>query len=99
MGHLPAKEKEAALQEAEVLRQMSHSNIVTCHESFIEGDKLYIVMDYADGGDLAKAIQRRRETARPFSEVVRFLYSPHYFPHLPYITTIILLSFPQIHRR
>ena len=28
---------------------MTHSNITTYIESFIEGDKLYIVMEYADG--------------------------------------------------
>ena len=35
--------------EAQVLHQMTHSNITTYIESFIEGDKLYIVMEYADG--------------------------------------------------
>jgi NIMA (never in mitosis gene a)-related kinase len=50
---------------------MHHSNIVTYVESFVENDKLYIVMEHADGGDLAKAIERRRLARRPLSEVVR----------------------------
>lgn len=55
----------------DVVGQMHHSNIVTYVESFVEREKLYIVMDYADGGDLAKAIERRRLARRPLSEVVR----------------------------
>lgn len=49
---------------------MSHSNIVTYVERFIEDDKLYIVMEHADGGDLSKTIERRRTQRRPFTEIV-----------------------------
>lgn len=50
--------------------QLHHSNIVSHIESFIEGSKLHIVMDYADGGDLAAAIERRRNQRKHFTEVV-----------------------------
>jgi serine/threonine protein kinase len=30
-------------------------------ESFVENSKLYIVMEYADGGDLAGAIKRQKQ--------------------------------------
>jgi len=49
---------------------MSHSNIVTYVERFVESGKLYIIMDYADGGDLSKAIEKRRLARRPFGEMV-----------------------------
>ena len=40
---------------------MHHSNIAMYIESFIEGSRLYIVMEHADGGDLSGAITRRKE--------------------------------------
>jgi NIMA (never in mitosis gene a)-related kinase len=53
--------------------QLHHSNIVRCVESFVEEEKLLIVMEYADGGDLGAAIERRRNQRRHFSEVVSTL--------------------------
>lgn len=57
-----------ALQEIEVLRSLSHPNIIGYFESFLEGARLCIVMEYADGGDLAAAINRRREANQKFYE-------------------------------
>lgn len=60
IGHLKEAEQVAAKNEAEVLNQLSHSNITMYVESFVEASKLYIVMEYADGGDLSASIQRRK---------------------------------------
>jgi len=71
IGHLSNKEKEASVAEATVLSKMHHSNICAYVESFLNqprNDVLYIVMDYADGGDLSSAVERRKKTKRPFSE-------------------------------
>lgn len=68
VGHLPAAGQEAAKREAEVLAQLSHSNVIMYVESFVEGPSLFIIMDYADGGDLASAIARRKEKQNPFTE-------------------------------
>jgi serine/threonine protein kinase len=60
--------KEALLteQEATLLKRLQHPNIVSFWESFVTSNSLYIVMEYADGGDLdhyikgyAKAVPRR----------------------------------------
>ena len=54
-----------------VLASMHHSNICSYVESFLNAPKndiLYIVMDYADGGDLSGAISRRKKARRPFTE-------------------------------
>lgn len=48
---LSKKEQAEATNEAMVLAKMKHPNIVTYKESFGENDNLYIVMDYADGGE------------------------------------------------
>lgn len=60
LAPLRADEIPLAKAEAEVLKNMNHSNITTCIESFVEGRKLYIVMENADGGDLFSAIESRR---------------------------------------
>lgn len=46
---LSSDQQEGALQEANLLRTMSHPHIVTYRESFIEGDTLYIIMEYCQG--------------------------------------------------
>ncbi|NWR31155.1 NEK5 kinase, partial [Tachuris rubrigastra] len=53
---MPGKEKEASQKEAILLAKMKHANIVTFYASLQEKNKLYIVMEYCDGGDLMKRI-------------------------------------------
>lgn len=68
IGHLKPAEQQAAKNEAEVLHQMNHSNITTYVESFVENSKLYIVMEFADGGDLSSAVQKRKAEHNPWTE-------------------------------
>ncbi|XP_010075745.1 PREDICTED: serine/threonine-protein kinase Nek5-like, partial [Pterocles gutturalis] len=53
---MPVKEKEACQKEVILLAKMKHANIVTFYASLQEKNKLYIVMEYCDGGDLMKRI-------------------------------------------
>ncbi|KAH0786408.1 CAMK family protein kinase [Histomonas meleagridis] len=62
---LSPKDREDALKEAKVLSSLKHPYIVEYTESFQERGCLYIVMGYADGGDLAKKIEAAR---KPFAE-------------------------------
>ena len=57
-----------AKKEAEVLRSLSHSNVCGFFDMFVEAKKLFIVMEYADGGDLAAAIERKRRRREFFTE-------------------------------
>ena len=68
VGHMKESEQLSAKKEAEVLSQMQHSNITMYIESFVEGSKLYIVMEFADGGDLSYAIANRKKTDRYWQE-------------------------------
>lgn len=58
-----------ARREADVLRSLAHVNIVGFVESFLEVDKLCIVMEFADGGDLHDAVRQRRDLGGHFAEV------------------------------
>ncbi|KFP80625.1 Serine/threonine-protein kinase Nek5, partial [Acanthisitta chloris] len=53
---MPVKEKEASQKEVILLAKMKHENIVAFYASLQEKNKLYIVMEYCDGGDLMKRI-------------------------------------------
>ncbi|XP_030056298.1 serine/threonine-protein kinase Nek5 isoform X2 [Microcaecilia unicolor] len=57
---MPLKEKEASRKEVTLLAKMKHPNIVTFYASFEEKNKLCIVMEYCDGGDLMRRINMQR---------------------------------------
>uniref|UniRef100_A0A671FZ38 non-specific serine/threonine protein kinase n=1 Tax=Rhinolophus ferrumequinum TaxID=59479 RepID=A0A671FZ38_RHIFE len=57
---MPIQEKEASKKEVILLAKMKHPNIVTFFNSFQENNRLFIVMEYCDGGDLMKRINRQR---------------------------------------
>ncbi|XP_076769998.1 serine/threonine-protein kinase Nek5 isoform X2 [Arvicanthis niloticus] len=54
------KEKEASKNEVILLAKIKHPNIVTFFSSFQENSRLFIVMEYCDGGDLMQRIRRHR---------------------------------------
>uniref|UniRef100_A0A2K5ZEA7 non-specific serine/threonine protein kinase n=1 Tax=Mandrillus leucophaeus TaxID=9568 RepID=A0A2K5ZEA7_MANLE len=57
---MPIQEKEASKKEVILLAKMKHPNIVAFFNSFQENSRLFIVMEYCDGGDLMKRINRQR---------------------------------------
>ena len=52
ISKMSRREKDDARNEITVLSQMKHPNIVSYQGSFEEAGKLFILMDYCDGGDL-----------------------------------------------
>jgi len=57
----PSAQREA-LTEVKVLAGFSHPNIVGYCDAFINDRTLHIVMEFADGGDLAAAIRQRKDS-------------------------------------
>jgi Serine/threonine protein kinase len=53
MKHIKLKHQKEALKEAQILRRVRHPNIIRYYTSFVEDEHLYIIMEYAEGGDLA----------------------------------------------
>ncbi|WP_336208661.1 serine/threonine-protein kinase [Nonomuraea sp. LPB2021202275-12-8] len=47
------------VQERNVMRTLRHPNIVTMRDFVIEGERLALVMDFVEGGDLRGLVQRR----------------------------------------
>mmetsp|Transcript_1023 Transcript_1023/g.2561 ORF Transcript_1023/g.2561 Transcript_1023/m.2561 type:complete len:795 (-) Transcript_1023:164-2548(-) len=62
------KRRKDAFAESQLLRTLSHRNIVACTDVFQDEEMMYIVMEYADGGDLSKRIQMQKAENRCFSE-------------------------------
>lgn len=58
LSKLPESEKRDTLKEAKILEALRHPNIIRFREVYkTKRGKLCIVMDYADGGDLAKRVK------------------------------------------
>eukprot|EP00929_Paragymnodinium_shiwhaense_P112192 TRINITY_DN80451_c0_g1_i1.p1 TRINITY_DN80451_c0_g1~~TRINITY_DN80451_c0_g1_i1.p1 ORF type:complete len:1414 (-),score=424.63 TRINITY_DN80451_c0_g1_i1:259-4500(-) len=68
LSHMSSKEREATKAEAELLQILSHPCVVAYIDSFLEGSRLYIVMEYADGGDLATKIRDAKDDEQKFKE-------------------------------
>jgi NIMA (never in mitosis gene a)-related kinase 1/4/5 len=75
-GKLSKKEQKLTEQEAALLRNLHHPNIVQFWDSFINSSTLHIVMEFADGGDLDTYIKNyiRKNGGRemPEQQVLNF---------------------------
>ncbi|XP_019121873.2 serine/threonine-protein kinase Nek4 isoform X3 [Larimichthys crocea] len=67
------RERRAAEQEAQLLSQLRHPNIVTYRESW-EGDdcQLYIAMGFCEGGDLYHRLKQQKGELLPERQVVEW---------------------------
>lgn len=50
--HVKQKHQAEALKEAQILSKVHHNNIIRYYNSFVEENHLYIIMEFAEGGDL-----------------------------------------------
>ena len=48
------------MNEVNILKKVDHNNIIRYYGSFISANYLYIVMEYAEGGDLQRLIRNYR---------------------------------------
>ncbi|RNF07943.1 putative serine/threonine-protein kinase [Trypanosoma conorhini] len=75
LGMKPA-ERESAKHEIDVLRTLHHPNITRYVDHYERNGSLYIVMEYANGGDLYTKIRNRRGARFTETEIL------HYFSQL-----------------
>ena len=74
LSRSPLKEQKASKNEVRVLQALTHPHIVAYHDSFVSAGpraddaKLFILMEWASGGDLGSLISRRKQTGKRFSE-------------------------------
>ena len=57
---LNEKEKEMSEQEGKILLKLKHPNIINCYGFYYEKDKIIILIEYAEGGDLFNKIENQK---------------------------------------
>jgi len=68
LHYMNAKAQKEAQQEVVLLRAVQHKNIIRYYSSFFERGALYIIMEYAEGGDLQQLLRRNRSARKHFAE-------------------------------
>lgn len=68
MDIMDPDDREAYINEIEILQTLDHPNIIQYLDSFVENGELYIVMELAELGDLARLINRARDRDQPLGE-------------------------------
>eukprot|EP01012_Entosiphon_sulcatum_P067632 TRINITY_DN9740_c0_g1_i1.p1 TRINITY_DN9740_c0_g1~~TRINITY_DN9740_c0_g1_i1.p1 ORF type:complete len:388 (-),score=88.43 TRINITY_DN9740_c0_g1_i1:165-1328(-) len=61
LGQLTERDRRNAFQEAEILQRCRHPNIIAFVDAFTHSNVLYIIQEYADGGDLLRAINAQAQ--------------------------------------
>eukprot|EP00741_Cyanophora_paradoxa_P022086 tig00021434_g21321.t1 len=68
MKHLNPQQQRECIAEVANMRVLRHPNIIHYYNSFVEDQALYIVMEYAEGGDLQQSLNRQLASQRIFDE-------------------------------
>jgi len=68
------KEREEAVNEIRLLASVRHPYIIGYYEAFCEGDKIYIITEYAEAGDLSRKIKRYKARNQAFDEEMIWSY-------------------------
>ena len=69
------KERKSAECEVEFLRVITGPTIIKFTESFIENQNIYILMEYAEGGNLSELIAKTKAEKKRFSEDQILMYT------------------------
>eukprot|EP00347_Sterkiella_histriomuscorum_P005663 403355737 len=69
-GKMSDKEKQQLVSEVNILRELKHPNIVRYYDRIIdkESAKIFIVMEYCEGGDMAALIKKHKREKQYVSE-------------------------------
>ena len=69
-GQMTEKEKEQIVTEVNILRELKHPNIVRYYDRIIDKkqSKIYIIMEYCEGGDISQLIKRCKKSNEYIAE-------------------------------
>lgn len=91
-GKMSEKEKLQLVSEVNILRELKNPHVVRYYERYVDKEqcKIYIVMEYCEGGDLGSLIKRCRKEGklldeeiiwRFFTQISLALHECHTFKH------------------
>ncbi|KAL0271844.1 UNVERIFIED_CONTAM: hypothetical protein PYX00_008810 [Menopon gallinae] len=72
MIELTASERQLAFNEVQMLRILSHPNIISYYRSFEKDGMLLIEMEYADGGTLARFLSQQLQPIKEIDIILMF---------------------------
>ena len=69
-SHMTEKEKEQIVTEVNILQELNHPNIVKYYDRIIDkkNSKIYIIMEYCEGGDISQLISKCKKNGEYISE-------------------------------
>ena len=70
LAKMSPQARESALSEANILSSLKHTNIIRYRGCTHQKKMLYILMDYADGGDLGKIIANKKRGSFPEEQIL-----------------------------
>ena len=68
LNHLNPRQQVECYREVSILKKVDHKNIIKYYSSFLEKETLYIIMEYAELGDLYSLIKHYKKHSKHFSE-------------------------------
>ena len=68
LNHLNPRQQIECHREVSILKKVNHKNIIKYYSSFLEKEILYIIMEYAELGDLYSLIKHYKKHSKFFSE-------------------------------
>ena len=74
LSGLKQKEKEGAMLEVNLLKNLDHPNIVAYKQSYFTSEQLIIIMEYCEVGDLTYHIKRKIKNKEFFEESEIFIW-------------------------
>ena len=69
MRKLSKAGSKSKLNEVKYLKQLNHPNIIKFYEAFTYDNKLWLVLDYAEQGDMQTLVRAQKAKHRYFSEI------------------------------
>ena len=66
--NLKVNKYKSVLEEVRNMRKVEHLNIIKYYNSFFDERAMYILMEYAKGGDLHQFIKKQKLRKKHFSE-------------------------------
>ena len=87
LNHLNPRQQVECYREVSILKKVSHKNIIKYYSSFLEKNILYIIMEYAELGDLYSLIKHYKKHSKFFSELDLWKISSEILSGLDYLHT------------
>ena len=85
LNHLNPRQQNECYREVSILKKVSHKNIIKYYSSFLEKNILYIIMEYAELGDLYSLIKHYKKHSKFFSELDLWKISSEILSGLDYL--------------